>query len=316
MIAEPADFSLDALRILSEVAQVECRALSQADVCEALASFDGLWIRLGLNIRASDIPSRPRCQMLVTATTGVDHVDAAALEKAGIALVSLRGRTDFLRTVSATAEHTVALLLALTRRVPWAFEAARAGRWDREAFRGHELQGKTAGIVGYGRLGRLVARLLTAFGMRVVAFDTRDGAATDGVTRAPDLDSLLRESDIVSVHVDLNPTSERLFDRRRFAVMKFGTYFINTSRGAIVDEEALIAALNSGRLAGAAIDVLSGEPAIDDRHPLVRYAAQHANLLITPHIGGATFESMAKCEVYLAEVVRQELQARTITTRG
>jgi len=144
--------------------------------------------------------------------------------------------------------------------------------------------------------------------MRVLTFDVRPVTPEDGVERTPDMDTLLRAADLVSVHVDLNATTERLFDRRRFAAMRLGAIFVNTSRGAVVDETALLEALATGRLSGAALDVLSGEPTVDAQHPLVRYATAHDRLLITPHIGGATVESMARCEEHLAGVVRSALR--------
>lgn len=307
LIAEPDRFSQRALTLLSEVAEVDCRSISQADIPGALAEYDVVWIRLHLKVMKSDIPASTRCRYLVSATTGTDHIDMDAAGAAGIEVVSLRGHDDFLKTILSTAEHTLGLILALVRQLPWSFDSVREGNWDRDSFRGHELQGKTAGIIGYGRLGKTVAGYLKAMGVKILAHDPNVAIDDEGVEQCRDLGELLSSSDLLSVHVDLNPSSERLLDRERFEIMKSGAFFVNTSRGPVVDEEALLAALNSGRLTGAAVDVICGEPAIDGNHALVRYAKTHNNLLITSHIGGGTFEAMENCEIYLAEILRNSL---------
>lgn len=308
LIAEPENFSSDAVSILSEFADVELRAISQAEVSSALSSYDGIWLRLGLTVRAVDFSEKTSCRWLVTATTGTDHIDITAAEEMGICVLSLKGQTDFLKTIHATAEHTVALVLSLVRRLPWAFEDARKGNWNRDNFKGRELQGKVAGIVGLGRLGRIVARYLKVFDMQVLAYDPYVINGGDDADMIAGLDELLGQSDIVSVHVPLNAETAGMFNWGRFSSMKIGSYFINTSRGGVVDEAALMKALEGGSLAGAALDVLTGEPdGISDRHPLISYAASHSNLLLTPHICGATYESMERCESFMAELLRESV---------
>jgi D-3-phosphoglycerate dehydrogenase len=306
LIAEPDNFSPDAVRILTEFADVELKAISQAEVSGALSSYDAIWLRLGLTIRAADLHDKIRCRWLVTATTGTDHIDIIAAEEMGICVLSLKGQTEFLKTIHATAEHTVALILSLIRLLPWAFDDTRKGNWDRDNFKGFELQGKIAGIVGLGRLGRIVARYLKVFDMRVLAYDPYVKNGGGDVDMVAELNELLGQSDIVSVHVPLNAETVRMFNRDRFCSMKKGSYFINTSRGGVVEEAALLKALEGGRLAGAALDVLTSEPdGISDRHPLISYAASHNNLLLTPHIGGATFESMERCELFMTDLLRK-----------
>ena len=175
------------------------------------------------------------------------------------------------------------------------------GGWNRDLFRGHELHQKTIGVVGYGRLGRIVTRYVHAFDAHVLAADphiTLSDVASE-VTLVP-LEALLPAADIVTLHVNLDPTTIGFFGRAQFAAMKRGAWFINTSRGELVDEVALLEALQQGHLAGAALDVLGDEEATGGRHPLVAYARWHPNLIITPHIGGGTVESMAKTECVLA----------------
>jgi D-3-phosphoglycerate dehydrogenase len=232
----------------------------------------------------------PSLRWIVTPTTGTDHVDVAAASARGIDVVSLRG-AGFLRDVSATAEHTFALLLALARRVVPAAAAVRDGEWRRDALLGLELRGRVLGIVGLGRLGRMVAGYGRAFDMSVLACDTDPGAfAEDGGVTAATLDDLLRSADVVTVHVSLDEATTGLLGPHRIASMKHGALLVNTARGEVVDEAALLDALRSGRLGGAALDVLSGDASWAGRvppgHPLVAYAAEHDNLLLTPHIGG------------------------------
>jgi D-3-phosphoglycerate dehydrogenase len=180
--------------------------------------------------------------------------------------------------------------------------AARQGNWDRDRFRGRELNGKRLGIVGLGRLGQKVARYGQVFGMDVVAFDPFVEEWIDGVRRELTLTDLLRKSDILSLHLPLNTETQGMFGATELALLPAGAVLVNTSRGQLIDESALIKALKRKHLAGAALDVVAQERNSEDRRlsPLLDYADTHDNLLITPHIGGATYESMAKTEVFMA----------------
>ena len=301
LIAEPDEFSPEALQALRRMASVDCRRLDQAGMRDALANYDVVWIRLALEVRERDLPPVPRCRVLVTATTGTDHVDSASLDRVGIRLLSLRGRREFLEGITATAELALGLILSLVRHVPFAFDDVRAGRWDRDSFLGRQLSGLTAGIVGYGRLGRMMGHYLLALGMEVLAFDLIAGEMQAGVKRSESLESLLAASDVVTVHVSLNETSEGLFSSRAFGAMKKGALLVNTSRGAVVDEEALLRALESGQLGGAALDTVRDEIGLVATSPLIRYAAEHRNLILTPHIGGAAADARERCEVFMAQ---------------
>ena len=176
------------------------------------------------------------------------------------------------------------------------------GYWDRDAFRGRELYGKTAGVVGYGRLGHIVARYLQAFDMRVLVSDPDidPQELEPGLTRVP-LDKLLADSDVVSLHVNLCDDTYGFFAREQFDRMRRGAWLIKTARGELIDEAALLAALRSGRLGGAVLDVLCDEDTNGMMsRPLVEYARNNPRLIVTPHIGGCTRESMEKTERFLA----------------
>jgi D-3-phosphoglycerate dehydrogenase len=206
-----------------------------------------------------------------------------------------------LKDIRATAELTVLLTLALLRQLGPATADVLSGRWNRDAFKGHELCGKTIGILGYGRVGKIVAQHFKAFRSHVLAYDPKlQGNDVGQAATLLPLEEVLQASDIVTLHVELNPETLRFFDQTHFKAMKQGGYFINTARGQLVDEKALLEGLRSGHIAGAALDVLTGEDANEmDTHPLVAYARRHSNVIITPHLGGCTFESMEKTESFL-----------------
>lgn len=306
LLAEPKDFSPQARALLESRCEVVAQVVEPGDLGGAAQDFDAVWVRLAHRIDKTFLEKRGRCRVIATPVTGLDHIDLDACRAAGVTVLSLRGEVEFLKEVRATAELTVALALALMRQVPQAVESVKRGEWQRDLFRGRELHRKTVGLVGVGRLGSIVAGYFAAFGMEVLGFDVRDDFPP-GVERVPTLEGLLARSDLVSVHVALTPVTQRMIDGRAFAAMKPGAFLINTSRGGVVDEASMLAALRDGRLAGAALDVLSGEPAVDSSHPVVREAQRRSNLLVVPHIGGNTFESFVKTETFIASKVLEAL---------
>jgi D-3-phosphoglycerate dehydrogenase / 2-oxoglutarate reductase len=303
LIAEPLDFSPQAVAILGAAGEVVQEPWPAERLPQAFQEFDAVWLRLAHRVDAAILGPRPRCRVLAAAVTGLDHLDLDACRERGVRVVSLRGETDFLKTVRATAEHTVALLLALLRRIPEAANAVRRGEWRRDLYRGHELHGKTAGIVGVGRLGTLVAGYLRAFGMRVVGHDPHTPFAPTVAEPMASLEALLAVADVVSLHVPYSTETRGLLGARQFAALKPGAVLVNTARGGVIDEAALLAALESGHLAGAALDVLDGEPEVSPDHPLIQAARRRSDLLIVPHLGGNTWESLQKTEVFLAHKV-------------
>lgn len=323
LLSEPAGFSPRALEILEAGCRVERLRGDRQDLLEAVAGADVLWVRLAHTIDDELLSRAGRLSTIVTPTTGLNHVDTEAAARRGVEVLSLRGRADALRDVRATAEHTVGLMLSLLRHVPEAAAHVNAGGWDRDRFRGRELHGATVGLVGFGRLGRIVARILLAFDAVVLAHDPDVSPYEPYVAGLPvvplvPLDELLRRSDVVSVHAALagglpaRGAPPGLIGARELGLMKDGAYLVNTARGELVDEHALLLALASGRLAGAALDVLSNETAEGmGQSPLVAWARTHPQLLITPHLGGCTRESMEKTEVLMAEALVAHLARST-----
>jgi D-3-phosphoglycerate dehydrogenase len=301
LIAEPLGFSSRAKALLCEVGDVTLHATDAAALPSAFREYDVVWIRLASRITAAMLGEPPRCRVLVVPATGLDHVDLDACRRRGIRVVSLYGETDFLKSVRATAEMTLALTLALLRKIPQAAADVSAGHWERDKFRGNEIFERTVGLVGVGRLGTIAASYFRALGATVIGYDPRPDFPHDAARRVERLSDLLSESDIVCIMARYDAGTQRLIGRSAFAAMKPGAVLVNTSRGGIIDEPSLIDALESGRLSGAALDVLDGEPDVTFDHPVVRYAREHSNLLVVPHLGGNTTESLEKTEFFLAQ---------------
>jgi len=297
---EPTSFSGAGLDLARRYATVCARDMGQAEFEQEAPSYDAVLVRF--NTRVGELAMLGgRLKAVLSPTTGLDHIDFDAARRHKVHVYHLRGQKKFLSQVSATAELTVALMLAVLRTLPQAVDAVKRGHWQPGPFRGREVSGKTLGIIGCGRLGSKVARVGRAMDMRVVVFDPYIQRLPAGVERASSLHNLLGCSDVVSLHVPLLPETRHMIGRHEFDLFKLGAVLINTSRGAIVDSEALLSALEAGRLSGAAMDVLEDEEQImqQGRHLMIDYAINHSNLLITPHIGGATFESVEKTDLFI-----------------
>jgi len=314
-VSESSRFSPDALRLLDPFGSVELADVqNRAELLTKVSRADILWVRLRHRIDAEVMDAAPRLRAIATATTGLNHIDLDQPKRRNIRVISLRDHTDFLRDIYATAEHTMALIFALIRHVPAATRHVTDGGWNRDLFVGRELHGKRAGIVGYGRVGRMMARQLAAFGMHVATTDptlkAKPAKTEDGV-EVTSLETLLATSDMVTLHVNFNEKTRGFFGASQFALMKPNAWFVNTSRGELVDEAALLGALRRGRIAGAALDVLASEDCSGmAANPLVQYARDHHTLLITPHIGGCTVESTEKTEIFIAQQLAAFLQSQ------
>jgi D-3-phosphoglycerate dehydrogenase len=312
LVAEKSSFSLRGLESLGEIAPVDARDLTQAQLVQAVPDYEILVVRLGLKVDRPVLAAGKALQVVGTPTTGLDHIDLQAAQERGLTVLSLKGERAFLDQVYATAEHTFALLLSLVRHIPAAFEAVKSYEWRRDLYRGRELSGKALGIVGCGRLGSMVARYGAAFGMRVLVYDPYLARIQDGAVACSTLEELLAQSDVVSIHVPLNPETEGMLAEAQLVQLRPGAILINTARGAVVDETALLHALETGRLAGAAVDVICNEQELSQGaiNPLIEYTRTHDNLIITPHIGGATQESIEKADLFIAQKIGEYLSNR------
>lgn len=262
-------------------------AVSKA-LCDASVFLDA---SMRVRITAAMVDDAPDLRLVVTATTGADHVDSASLERRHIPLLTLKGQTEVLHGLTPAAEHSWLLLMACARSLPAARGHVVDGGWDRTRFPGVMLRGRALGIIGCGRIGQWMARYGHAFGMVCRGYDPYLTQWPEHLTRT-ELPELLAVSDFVTLHVHLTDATRGLLRREHFEAMKPGAVFVNTSRGELIDEAALLDGLRSGRLRGAGLDVLTGEPDVAD-HPLWRYARGHDNLIITPHIGGYSLDAVA-----------------------
>lgn len=251
-----------------------------------------------------------KLRLVVTGSTGADHFDNKALARLGVPLLSLRGQHDLLRNLTPAAEHSWLLLLACARNLRPAVSDVLEGTWDRNRYPGIMLRGKTLGIIGCGRIGRWMAHYAHAFGMNVLGCDPQLEHLPEGIERCR-LHELLASSDFVTVHVPFNEDTRGLLGKSEFAHIKPGTIIINTSRGAVIDEQELLAALKSGRVRAAGLDVLEGEPNIVG-HPLAEYAKTHSNVIVTPHIGGFSPDALKCVLVFCCRRIRENLERRDV----
>jgi len=281
----------------------------QTPLPKDLSGYEILTVRFDYRLTDEVLASAPQLRFILSPTTGLDHIDLKAAGARGISVISLRGQYEFLRGIWASAEHSWALLLALVRRLPRATLAPGQGMWVQRPFFGNELARRRIGIVGLGRIGEKVASYDRAFEMKVYAYDPAPKGNTEGVEMLASLDALLAQSDVLSIHVPLQDDTQRMIGASELAKLPAGALLLNTARGAIVDEKALLAALESGQIAGAAMDVLDGEATagFPQEHPLVAYANNHDNALITPHIGGATWESRQMTELFVIDQLMKVL---------
>jgi D-3-phosphoglycerate dehydrogenase len=270
----------------------------RAALLTALPDADAVIVRSATMIDAEAIAHAPKLRVAARAGVGLDNVDVEAATRAGVMVVNAPSSN-----IVSAAEHAVALLLSVARNVPQATASLKAGKWQRSAFTGVELQDKVVGILGLGRIGVLVAQRLASFGMKVVAFDPYVPAARAAQlgVRMLSLDELLAEADFITVHLPKNAETIGLIGDRELHMAKPGVRVVNAARGGIVDEHALVLALKDGRVAGAGIDVYATEPCTDS--PLFGFA----NVVATPHLGASTTEAQEKAGTQVARSVRLAL---------
>ena len=273
------------------------------DVATAVRDADALVVRSATDVNAKLIDAAQKLRVIGRAGVGVDNVDADAATRKGIVVMNTPGANAI-----AVAEHTLGLMISLARFIPKADQTTRAGKWEKKSLQGTELKGKTLGIIGLGRVGVEVARRAKAFGMKVLAYDpfVSQQLARDLEIELPDLDPLYADSDYISLHVGLTPQTAGMINAASIAKMKKGVRLVNCARGELIDDAALLEALNSGQVAGAALDVFAQEPPKES--PLL--AAP--NVIATPHIAGSTNEAQELVGVQIALQVKEYLKRGVI----
>lgn len=311
-----ADLSLcaDVLERLGRVADVTYRPdMTPAELRSALIDYDAYYGHVNLRIDRELIDRSPRLRIVCAPSTGTDHLDVKHLQARGIRLISLTAEYELLDTFTATAEMAWALLLACQRRIPRLFEEARQGRVGLrlgEADLPRQLSRQTLGVIGAGRLGRMVVEFARSFRMRVLVNDVRKIDLLPADVQQVDFDTLIRASDVITLHVHLRDNTRHLIDRAAMARMKRGVTIVNTARGDLIDEQALLDGLRSGQIGAAGLDVVHDEwdANLRDR-PLLEYARTHDNLILTPHVGGASYESIVEARRFIGQKLADLLVA-------
>jgi D-3-phosphoglycerate dehydrogenase / 2-oxoglutarate reductase len=271
----------------------------------AIQAADGLIVRSATKVTADllDKPGKLRC--IVRAGVGVDTIDVPAATRKGLIVMNTPGGNT-----TSTAEQTITLMMSLSRHTTIADASMKAGKWDRKKFMGSQLAGKTLGVIGLGRIGREVARRAAGLDMKIVGFDpflTPDRAGQLGIEAVAGLDQLLPRCDYLTVHTPLTAETTNLLGAKEFALLKKGARVVNCARGGIYNEEALVAALKSGHLAGAALDVFTQEPLPAD-HPILKAP----NIVLTPHLGASTVEAQEAVGLEAAQLLIDFLTKGTI----
>jgi len=302
LVAEP--LGKEGLERLQAEHEVEVKTgLSPEELRAAVADVDALVVRSQVQADASVIAAGTRLKVIGRAGVGVDNIDVDAATRAGITVVNAPNGNTL-----AAAELTMALMLGVARHLAQADETTHRGEWQRSRLVGIELNGRTLGVVGFGRIGRAVATRAEAFGMKVVAHDAvLTGAQIEGMGAEPlTLDELLARADVITLHIPLLPSTRNLINAEALARMKPGSIILNVSRGGVIDEAALAEALHSGHIAGAGIDVFEREPPKES--PL--FAEPHA--LLTPHLGASTAEAQKRVSIEVADQILDALAGRPV----
>lgn len=298
-------FATRAREILDALGQVDYVNLSQEELIKRASEYEIFFVCLGLHFDRRVLERAQKLRVICTATTGLDHIDIAYAKERGIEVLSLRREIEFLNSITSTAELALGLMIDLHRKISFAFEAVKQYQWKNEKYRGYSLSGKTLGIVGLGRLGKMMARYGNALGMNVIACDpyVEDSVFINCKVQRADFQNLVGQSDVISLHVHLSEETKNMFHKDVFQKMKKTSYLVNTSRGYIVQEDDLLEALSQNVIVGYGTDVLTNEIYFQgnfSNHPLVEYAKNHENCIITPHIGGTTYESREATDIFMA----------------
>ena len=290
--------AVDVFDAFSDIEAVSVATLDPVDLMEMLPEFDAIIVRSPTKMTRGLIEAGKKLKFIGRAGVGVDNIDVDAATARGITVMNSPGGN----TIS-TAEHAIAMIMALARRVAEADASLRAGQWNRGKLKGVELFEKTLGVIGIGRVGAEVARRMLAFGMNVIAADpyvSEEAAKALGV-RLVSLDTLLADSDFITIHVPLGADTKAMIGASEIGRMRDGVFVINCARGGVIDEKALEAALDSGKIAGVALDVFETEP--PGQSPLLR----HRRSVFTPHLGAATKEAQLRVAVEVARAVADAL---------
>lgn len=303
------DIDYPAVRLFEEFGTCTFSRYNKTFLLQNISEYHVLVPHLFEDITADILSVAPNLKVVATPTTGTDHIDLLALRETSVKLISLNDDPEFINNISSTAEMNFLLLLACARKFRSLLDRVLIDEsWVNTDIRGHEVQGKTLGIIGYGRLGKMMSRYGKAFGMHVCAYDINLGQF-DGMVESVDLEELFARSDFISLNAKLNSSSRHIINHSSIANMKTGVSIINAARGALIDSKAVIDGLDSGKISAIGLDVCNDEyqSARLPADPLINRSLVDPRIVITPHAGGSTYDAHAKVFGRISELTREFL---------
>lgn len=303
-ILESNNFSTDVIKKLSDLGEV--KFFDDEEIDSFVGDKDILFIRLKYFIGKEILNHATKLKYICTPTTGLNHIDLKECENRNIKVISLKGESDFLSTIRATPEYTFGLTLALLRNYKRAFLNQKNSEWNRELYKGSELYGKNIGIIGLGRVGKILAKYFSAFDASVYFYDIDVTVQNDIAKREQNLEELILKSDIVILCASYSIENEKFLDKKYIDLLE-NKFFINTARGELIDEEYLLNAIKKGIFKGIALDVIADETSENNLNEFLALTKEN-NLIVTPHIAGATYESMWKTEDFIYQKLYEEIQ--------
>ncbi len=295
-ILEAADFSKAAISVLKKAGSVS--KFDGRDLKTFLADKEILFVRLNKHINAEFLSHAKKLKFICSPTTGLNHIDTGYCQNRGIKIISLKGETAFLKTIRATPEHTLGLIISLYRNYAGAFLNSKNSDWNRDKYRGYEIYGSKIGIIGLGRVGSLLAKYLKAMDADVSFYDTDLKKSGRGLNRCSSISELIRKSDTVVLCSSYDSETGSIINKKEIEAMK-GKFFVNTARAELSDENYLLNKAGVGHFKGIAIDVIQNEQAVTNLLGDWLKITGKYNVVITPHTGGATFTSMARTEEFI-----------------
>ena len=305
VVLEPEGYSISALRVYESLGDV----VLGGKVGRAWSVATSLVVRLGINLSEDFLSNFPQLKRIITPTTGVDHIDRKYCDHAGIKVYSLASVKDEILEITSTAELSLGLIISLVRNTHLASDAVvRDATWNRDTFKSRQLSNLTLGVIGFGRIGRMVTGYCLPIFESVLVFDIAvgEGDVLTGASSHASFSDVLMTSDVVTLHANASDGQPPIIGQRELEMMKPGAMLVNTARGSLVDENALVDAIQKKRIAGYACDVLQGEPFDDESirmNPVWKLASERENIIISPHIGGCTTDAMDRTELLMAEYV-------------
>ena len=286
-----------AMKILADsgLFEITAEALDKNALLKIMPEVEILVVRSATKVTAEVIEAGKKLKLIARAGVGLDNVDAEAADARGIMVKNTPGANAI-----SVAELTFGLLLGLVRQIPRGVYGIKDGKWEKKELKGNEISGKTMGIIGFGAIGRTVAKIALAFGMKVVAYDPYVNSTDLEVTLVDSIEKLLPKADVVSLHIPLTPETKHIIGEKEISLMKDGVIIINASRGGTIDEQALYNGLISEKISGAALDVFEVEPPSDE---LRRKLIGLGNVICTPHIGASTSEGQKRVGLEMAKII-------------